>query len=171
MADDLKRLSDLAHSGEELLKHLLHAREDAEIDTLIERVKRWGEELIARAEAYDPITLRFSIMRPTSEETARIWQFYPELRDDQRAECNYVEAALGHLNRYLRQHAALPKGKGGNRRKYNDGPILEAALAILESSGTKSKSAAVREAIKHSPELAPGAGTEESTIKRITRKM
>ncbi len=54
MADDLKRLSDLAHSGEELLEGLLRARGDAKIDTHIGRVQRWGEELIALGETIDP---------------------------------------------------------------------------------------------------------------------
>ena len=171
MSDDLKRLSDLAYSGEKLIEGLLRARGDAEIDTLIERVKRWGDELVALGEAVDPIKLRFRIVRPTPQETARIWPLYPELRDDQRGECNYVEAALGHLNAYLRQPDARPKGKGGNRRKYDDLPIIEKARAIMESSDTESKAAAVREAAKRFPELFHGTGVYENKIKRITRQM
>ena len=83
MSDDLKRLSDLAFSGEELLNSLLRARGDAEIDTQKERAKRWGDELVALGKAVDPLRLRFHILRPTLEQTARIWSFYPELRNDQ----------------------------------------------------------------------------------------
>ena len=169
MPDGLQKLSDVAHSGEKLLEVLLRARGDAEIDTLIERVQRWSEELIAAAEAHDRIRLRFRMIRPTSEETKRIWRFYPELRNDQRGECNYVEAALVRLNAYLRQSDARPKG--GNRRKYDDLPIIEIALAIMESSGTENKTAAVREAKKRRPELLHGDGDYENMIKRITRQM
>ena len=124
MADDLKRISDLTHSGEELLKGLLRARGDAEIDTLIECAQRWGEELIALGETIDPIRLRFGMVRPTPEETARIWPLYSKLRDDQRGHCNYVETALGRLNAYLRQPDARPKGKGGRRKCDDDAPIF-----------------------------------------------
>ena len=122
MADDLKRLSDITYSGEKLLESLLHARGDAEIDTHIGRVKRWGEDLIALGETLDPIRLRFKIVRPTSEETARIRPLYAELRDDQRAHCNYVETALGRLNAYLRRSDARPKRAGRKRgeKKYLD---------------------------------------------------
>ena len=122
MADDLKRLSDLAHSGEEILEGLLRARGDAKIDTHIERVKRWGEELIALGEALDPIRLDFRIVRPTSEETVRIWPLYPELRNDQRGHCNYVETALGRLKAYLRRSDARSKraGRKKGEKKYSD---------------------------------------------------
>ncbi len=170
MSDDLKRLSDLALSGEELIESLLCARGDAEIDTLIERVQRWGEELIALGEAVDPIRLRFRIVRPTSEETARIRPFYPELRNDQRGHCNFVEAALGRLNAYLRQPDARPKGKGG-RRKYDDDAIADKARAFWKSSGTGSKVEAAREAMARFPGLYEGSGKTLSIAKRIAKKM
>ncbi len=171
MADDLNRLSDLTHSGEELLKNLLRARDNAEIDTLMECVQRWREELIALGEAIDPIRLRFRMVRPTLEETARIWPLYPELRADQRGHCNYVEAALGRVHAYLRQHTALPKGKGGNRRRFHDRRIIEKAHAIKKTKGIKSNTAAAREAIKRYPSLVEDGASPESTLKRITRQM
>ncbi len=171
MSDDLERLSDLAYSGEELLEGLLRARGDAEIDTLMERVQRWSGELIAAGEAHDRIRLRFRMIRPTAEETARIWPLYPELRDDQRGYCNYLEAALRRLNAYLRRPDARPKGKGGNRRKYDDLPLIAKAHAIMEFSGTENKTAAACEAAKRFPELFHGDGIFENMIKRITRQM
>ncbi len=170
MTDDLKRLSDLTHSGEKLLEGLLRARGDAEIDAIIERVQRWSEELIALGEAIDPIRLRFRLVRPTLEETARIWPLYPELRDYQRGHCNYVEAALGRVNAYLRQPAARPKGKGG-RRKYDDDTIVDKARAFWKSSDTGSKVEAAREAMARFPGLYEGSGKTLSIAKRIAKKM
>ncbi len=135
MSDDLKGLSDLAYSGEELLEGLLGARGDAEIDTLMERVQRWSGELIAAGEAHDRIRLRFRMIRPTAEETARIWPLYPELRDDQRGHCNYVEAALGRLNAYLRQSDARPKRPGrrrGVKLYYDRAAIAEARKRLAQ---------------------------------------
>ncbi len=172
MSDDLKRLSDLALSGEELIESLLGARGDAEIDTLIERAKRWGEDLIALGEAVDPIRLRFRIVRPTLEETARIRPFYPELRNEQRGHCNYVEAALGRLNAYLRQPDARPKGKGGNRRTFNDDAIVAKAKAILKSSDTHNKMEAARKAMARHPDLVKArTSIQDNIAKRIARQM
>ncbi len=172
MSDDLKRLSDLALSGEELIESLLCARGDVEIDTLIERALRWGRELTALGEAVDPIRLRFHIARPTLEETARIRPLYAELRDDQRANSNYVETALGRLNSYLRQPDARPKGKGGNRRTYNDDAIVAKAKAILKSSGTHNKTEAVRKAIARHPDLVKArTSIQDNIAKRIARQM
>ncbi len=171
MADDLKRLSDLAHSGEELIEGLLRARGDAEINAHIERAQNWGEELIALGKAIDPIRLYFDIVRPTSEETARIRPLYSELRDDQRGHCNYVETALGRVHAYLRQHTALPKGKGGNRRRFHDRRIIEKAHAIKKTKGIKSNTAAAREAIKRYPSLVEDGASPEATLKRIARQM
>ena len=171
MTDDLKRLSDLAHSGEELIEGLLRARDDAEIDAHIERAQHWGEELIALGEAIDPIRLYFDIVRPTSEETARIRPLYSELRDDQRGHCNYVEAALGHLNAYLRQPDTRSKSKGGNRRRGDYGPILAEARTIKKTKNLKSNAAAVREAAEKFPMLVPGDGDNENVIKYIARKL
>ncbi len=133
MSDDLKRLSDLAHSGEELLENLRHSRDNAEIDTLMECVLRWREELIALGEAIDPIRLRFRIMRPTLEQTARIQSSYPELRGDQRGHCNYVEAALGDLNAYLRQPVARPKRPGRKKgvKLFDDSKEIAEAHQLL----------------------------------------
>lgn len=171
MPDDLKRLLDLAHSGEDLIEGLLRARGDAEIDTLIERAHRWGGELTALGEAVDPMRLSFHIVRPTLEETARIRPSYPELRDDQRGHCNFVETAVGRLNAYLRQTDAQPKGKGGNRRTFNDDAIVAKARAILKSSGTESKTAAAREAMRLHPKLFKGRGDPLNILKRIARQM
>ncbi|MCZ6497085.1 MAG: hypothetical protein O6924_13010 [Alphaproteobacteria bacterium] len=65
----------------------------------------------------------------------------------------------------------LPKGKGGNQRKYNDGPIVEKARAIRESSGTKNKAAAVRKAWDSFPDLVQGDGDPSNIVKRIAGKM
>ena len=65
----------------------------------------------------------------------------------------------------------LPKGKGGNRRKYNDAAIVEIACAIRKSSDTENKMAAAREAMRRHPELVQGDSTVESKAKRIARQM
>ena len=79
---------------------------------------------------------------------------------------------MSRLDELFRQFApVLPKGKGGNRRKYDDGLILEKAIAIRKAKGTKSKTAAVREAVERFPKLAHGDGTPDSIVKRIARQM
>lgn len=143
MSDDLKRLSDHAHSGEELLEGLLHARDDAEIDALIERGQRWRGELIDLGETVDPIRLRFRVVRPTPEETARIWPLPPEIRDDQRGYCYYLEAALWRLNIYLSQPDARPKGKVG-RRSIDESKEIAEATRLMETEGLSANKAAGR---------------------------
>ena len=169
MSDDLKRLSDLAHSGEELMESLLGARDDAEIDTLLERVQRWSGELIALGEAVDPIRLRFRIVRPTSEETARIWPLYPELRDDQRGHCNYVEAALGRLNAYLRQPDARPKRPGRKRgvKLYDDKAAIAEALRLRDLPNPPS----LRQAALQAVPLAAKGASPEANFARIYKAL
>ena len=169
MADDLKRLSDLTHSGEEVLEGLLCARGDAEIDTHIERAQRWGEELIALGETLDPIRLRFGIVRPTSEETARIWPLYAKLRDDQRGHCNYVETALGRLNAYLRQPGARPKRPGRKRGQgvFDDRAAIAAARKMLAGPNPPS----IRRAAIEVADLAAKGQSKKADIARVYKAL
>ena len=171
MSDSRQRLADHFEVGETDLELLLRARDRDEIARLMRRLLQWRRELIALAKDHDPVALHFQNVRPTPQETVRIQRWYPELRDSQRGVCNYVEAALVRLNSYLRQPDARPKGKGGNRPRFDYGPIIKETRTIMESSGTDNKSAAVREAAEKFPKLFPGTGTFGNRIKRIVGKM
>ena len=66
---------------------------------------------------------------------------YPELRDDQRGHCNYVEAALGRLNAYLRRPDARPKRPGRKRgvKLYDDRAAIAKARRLLAEPNPPSR--------------------------------
>ena len=167
-----QQLAAHSKSGEVDLDRLLHARDDEEIDRLMRCLNRWSEDLIALAEAHDPAALHFRIVRPSPEEVVRIGQWYPKLRGDQRGMCNYVEAVLGRLNRYLARTGPVPpKGKGGNRRTFDTEAIAAKARDIWKSNGGENKIAAASEAMARHPDLATGRGDPENIAKRIARQI
>lgn len=174
MTDSRQRLAAHARAGRVNLDHLLRARERDDIARLMRRLRRWHRELLPLAQAYDPAMVPYlEILRPKPEELQRIWRWLGDLPSGyQRGLCNAVEASLVRVNDDLMRRAdVLPKGKGGNRRTYDDGPIIDKARAILKSSGTENKTAAVREAMERHPELVQGSGIEENVAKRIARQM
>ena len=67
--------------------------------------------------------------------------------------------------------APRPKGKGGNRRTFNDKNVVEKARAIRKSSGVESKMEAARQAMLIRPKLYNDRGTPESTAKRIAKQI
>ena len=81
-------------------------------------------------------------------------------------------ARMSRLEELFQQlSTVLPKGKGGNRRQYNDDAIVEKAHAFWKSSGTGSKVEAAREAMARFPGLYEGSGKTLSIAKRIAKKM
>ena len=171
MADSRQRLATHFEAGEPDLERLLRARDRGEIAQLMRRLLRWRRELITLAKAHDPVALHFFNVRPEPQETVRISKWYPDLRDRQRHVCNYVEAALGRLNTYLRQPDARPKDKGGNRRTFDTEAIAAKARDIWKSNGGENKIAAAREAMARHPDLATGRGDPENIAKRIARQI
>ena len=141
MADNRQRLAAHARIGQADLDHLAPARDDDEIDRLVHRLQRWCRELIALGDAHDPVMLNFHIVRPTREETVRIWEFYDCMRPDQQGLCNSVEAALGRLNAYLRQPDTRPKRPGRKRgvKLYDDTAAIDAALKLLDEPNSPSR--------------------------------
>lgn len=133
MEDNRQKLFAHVRTGQADLDHLAPARDDVEVDRLMSRLQQWSRELIAMGDAHDPVMLNFHIVRPTPEETVRIWEFYDGMRPDQRGLCNYVEAALGRLNAYLRQPDTRPKRPGRKRgvKKYDDKAAIDAARKLL----------------------------------------
>ena len=171
MSDSRQRLADHFEAGETDLELLLRARDRDEIARLMRRLLQWRRELIALAKDHDPVALHFQNVDPTPQETVRIHRWYPQLRDSQQRVCNYVETALVRLNAYLRQPDSRPKGKGGNRRRADYGPILAKARAIKKAKNLKSNAAAVREAAEKFPKLVLGDSDNENVIKYIASKM
>ena len=133
MADTRQQLADHRAAVEPDLELLLHARDDEEIDRLMERVQCWRRELLVISEAHDPVSLHFTNVRPELQEVARIVRFYPELRGDQQGLCNYVEAVLARLNKYLLQPGTRPKrpGRKKGQKLFDDTAAIEKAREQL----------------------------------------
>lgn len=178
MVDSRQRLAAHARTGRVDLDHLLRARDRDEIARLMWRLRRWHRELLPLVEAHDPAMVPYlEILRPKPEELQRIWRWLGDLPSGyQRGLCNAVEASLVRINDHLmRQPGAMPRGKGGNRRQFDDGPIVEKARAIYAADGSVNKAAAVRNAKRRHPKLfhlrGMGPDNVESAIKRISRKI
>ena len=140
---------------------------------LVERERVWARDLIPLVEPFGDGTA--ALFEPLSPmllvELSMVAGLLP--LDDEFNEARRCHSVrIYRLDRLFRQfEPKQPKGKGGNRRKYNDLPIIEKARAIMESSDTESKAPAVREAAERFPELFHGTGDYENKIKRITRQM
>ena len=83
----------------------------------------------------------------------------------------FIERSAFEERLFQQFDTARPKGKGGNRRTYNDDAIVEKARAIRESSGAESKMAAAREAMHLHPNLYKGRGDVENIAKRIAKQI
>ncbi len=140
---------------------------------IVERERVWARDLIPLVEPFgDGIAARFEPLSPMlPDELSMVAGLLP--LDDESNEARRCHAVrmyrLGQLFRQFKP--AMPKGKGGNRRTYNDEAIVGKARAILKSSGTESKTAAAREAMRLHPELYEGRGTHSNIARRIAGKM
>ena len=171
MTDDVDRLRRHREIGVEILNELSRATADT-WEKAVERQLAWEEELIPLVEPLGPQAARFKPLTPMrTEEQLNALRVRPFSHDHRRALVEQ-DVILFRLNELFAGFPPIqPKGKGGNRRKYNDLPIIEKARAIMESSDTESKAPAVREAAERFPELFHGTGDYENKIKRITRQM
>ncbi len=140
---------------------------------MVKRAQEWKRDLIPLVEPmghgaaalFKPLTP----MKPEEQET--VARCAPLDRRSSQVRANHA-VRMYRLNELFNKFPpVLPKGKGGNRRKYDDGPIVAKAIAILNSSGTKNKAAAVREAAKRFPRLFHGDGDPSNIVKRIVAKM
>ena len=140
---------------------------------LVERANAWECDLIPLVEPFgDSAAARFKPLTPMHPHEQLTVAYCAPL--DEEATKARIEHAvrifrLGELFNQL--PPVLPKGKGGNRRKYNDAAIVKIACAIRKSSDTENKMAAAREAMHRHPELVQGDSTVESKAKRIARQM
>ena len=171
MADTREQLAAHSKAGEADLELLLHARKDEEIDRLIERLHCWRLELIALADAHDPVALHFYIVRPELHEVAQIVGLYPELRDDQRGVCNYVETALMQLNKYLSRPDTRPKQPGRPRgsKKYEDLEAYAMARQIFDANWAKPAKA--RQIAMEVVHLADRGKNEKADFERIYKEI
>ena len=141
---------------------------------MVERERVWARDLIPLVEPFGDGTAALfeplTPMHPDEQSTVALCLPLDDDKFNMARVCHAVR--MSRLDRLFRQfEPTMPKGKGGNRRTYNDDAIVAKANAIMESSGTESKAAAVREAAKRFPELFHGDGDDENKIKRITRQM
>ena len=83
----------------------------------------------------------------------------------------FIERGAFEERLFQQFNTARPKGKGGNRRTFNDNAIVKKARAIWESSGAESKMAAAREAMHLHPKLYGGRGNVENIAKRIAKQI
>ena len=140
---------------------------------LVERGNAWERDLIPLVEPFgDGAAAPFKPLTPMHlHEQLSVAGCAPLDEEATKARVEHAVRMFRLVELFKQFPPVLPKGKGGNRRTYNDGPIREKALAILKSSGTMSKAAAAREAMYRHPELYEGRGTEESIAKRIANQM
>ncbi len=140
---------------------------------LVERERVWARDLIPLVEAFgDGTAARFEPLSPMlPDELSMVAGLLP--LDDASNEARRCHSVRMHrLDQLFRQFKPeMPKGKGGNRRTYNDEAIVGKARAILKSNGTESKTAAAREAMRLHPELCEGRGTPSNIARRIAGKM
>ncbi len=141
---------------------------------LVERERVWARDLIPLVEAFgDGTAARFEPLSPMlPDELSMVAGLLP--LDDESNEARRCHAVrmyrLGQLFRQFKP--AMPKGKGGNRRTYNDEAIVAEARAILKSSGTHNKMEAARKAMARHPHLVEARTTVQDNIaKRIARQM
>ena len=172
MTDDVAKLRRHRELGVNILMDSRKATSET-ADEIVKRIHTWERDLISLVEPFGPGAAgRFKPLTPMLlEEQLAVAPCTPL---DDGFNLHRIEHAVRvyRLGELFKQFPpVLPKGKGGNRPRYNDGPILEIAYGIIESSGTENKTGAVREAIRLHPELVEKGASPESTLKRITRKM
>ena len=140
---------------------------------LVERERVWAHDLIPLVEAFgDGTAARFEPLSPMHlVELSMVAGLLPLDDKFNEARCCH-SVRMYRLDQLFQQFKpVMPKGKGGNRRTYNDDAIVAKARAIMESSGTSNKMAAARKAMICFPELVEGFGTDESKRKRIARQI
>ncbi len=172
MTDDVAKLRYHRELGVRLLDNFIHATPETAAG-LVERGNAWERDLIPLVEPFGHgAAARFKPLTPMHlHEQLTVARCAPL---DDGFNLDRIEHAvrifrLGELFNQI--PPVLPKEKGGNRRKYDDDPIIEKARAIQESSGTKNKAAAVRKAWDSFPDLVQGDGDPSNIVKRITGKM
>ncbi len=169
---DIAKLRRHRKLGVQILTDFINATPET-VDEIVKREHIWAHDLIPLVDPFgDGIAARFepiNVMHP--HELSTVARGAP--LDESSNMARFCHAArMYRLEEPFKQFPpVLPKGKGGNRRTYNDGPILEKVYAILKSSGTMSKAAAAREAMYLYPKLAKGRGHHENTVRRIVRQM
>ena len=172
MTDDVAKLRYHRELGVRLLIDFIQATPETAAG-LVDREKAWARDLIPLVEQFgDGVAARFEPLSPMlAHELSMVAHCAP--LDDTAQEARYCHAVrMSRLDELFKQFPpVLPKGKGGNRRTIDDGPIIEKATAIMKSSGTMSKTAAVKEAAKKFPNLFHGVGDYDNKIKRIVGKM
>ncbi len=143
------------------------------VDEIVKRARAWAPELIPLVEAFGGgVAALFDPLTPMEpKEQATVARCAPLDRRSSQVRANHAVRMYRLNELFTKFDPVLPKGKGGNQRKYDDGPIVAKAIAILNSSGTKNKAAAVREAAKRFPRLFHGDGDPSNIVKRIVAKM
>ena len=140
---------------------------------IVERERAWMRELIPLVEPFgDGVAARFEPLTPMHpHEQSTVARCAP--LDDWSNLVRVCHAVrMFRLDELFQRFEPVPpKGKGGNRRTYNDEAIVGKARVILESSGAENKMAAAREAMTRFPELVQGYGSEPSKAKRIARQI
>ena len=172
MTGDAAKLRHHRELGACLLKDLIQATPETAVG-LIERVNAWERDLIPLVELFGVgAAARFKpLITLLPHEQLSVARCAPLDEETTKARREHA-VRMSRLDELFKQFPpVLPKGKGGNRRTINDGPIVEKACAIRKSSGTENKMSAAREAMKRHPELVQGLGTVESKAKRIARQM
>ena len=171
-SDAIARLRRHRETGTDILFEFIKATPETAAG-IVKCAQAWASDLIplvepfghGRAALFKPLTP----MKP--EEQATVAHCAPLDEATNQVRANHA-VRMYRLNELFKKFdPVLPKGKGGNRRKYDDGPIVAEAIAILNSSGTKNKAAAVREAAKRFPRLFHGDGDPSNIVKRIVAKM
>ncbi len=171
MTDDVERLRRHRVIGVEILNELMHATADT-WEKAVERQLAWDKELIPLVEPLGPQAARFKPLTPMRPEEQQNAMRVRPLSHDHRMALVEQDVILYRLDELFAGFPPTqPKGKGGNRRTYNDEAIVGKARAILKSSGTESKTAAAREAMRLHPDLVEGRGHPPNIAKRIARKM
>ena len=141
---------------------------------LVERERVWAHDLIPLVEAFgDGTAARFEPLSPMllveRSMVAGLLPLDDEFNEARR--CHSVR--MYRLDQLFQQFKpVMPKGKGGNRRTYNDDAIVAKARAIMESNGTSNKMEAARKAMARHPDLVEARTIHQDNIaKRIAGKM
>ena len=172
MTDDVAKLRYHRELGVCLLIDFIQATPETAAG-LVERASAWERDLIPLVEPFgDGAAAPFKPLTPMQlHEQLSVMRCAPLDEDATKARVEHA-VRMHRLGELFRKFPpVLPKGKGGNRRKYNDAAIVEIACAIRKSSETENKMAAAREAMRRHPELVQGDSTVESKAKRIARQM
>ena len=142
-------------------------------DGIVKRIRIWERDLIPLVEPFDHgVTARFKPLTPMHPYEQLTVAHCAPLDDGFNLDRFEHAVRMYRLDELFQKFdPVLPKGKGGNRRGYNDEAIVGKARAIQKSRGTESKAAAAREAMQRHPKLFEGRGDPLNIAKRIAKKM